>query len=118
MEEKIKGAIKAPNDSVKNQLQDSEKSNVIQLNDNVSLNEIGAIKKDGNTIFHITEKYLNKHYAFRYNEISLDIEIKHKKSNKWESFNENTLWIELKKERRPDAKRIRSSIPQLNQGGP
>ena len=51
----------------------------------------------GNTIFHIVESYLTKHYHVRRNTVKLDIEIKPKNSGNWESLNENTLFVELQK---------------------
>lgn len=97
---KKKGAEKAaPNDSVKKQGQDSEKSKVISIDEGLSLNDVASDKKSdsGKTIFHITEDYLNENYSLRYNEISLDIEIRKKGAKKWESINENSLWIEIRK---------------------
>ncbi len=55
------------------------------------------IDTSGNTIFHITEKYLNQHYQFRYNEISLEIEGCKKGQNNFKQINENSLYIELNK---------------------
>lgn len=49
------------------------------------------------TIFHIAENYLQENYNFRYNVISLDIEIKSKNETKWSSCNENSLWLEMQK---------------------
>jgi len=49
------------------------------------------------TIFHITENYLGKHYKFRYNTISLDIEINKNGTDEWNSLNEDTVYVELQK---------------------
>jgi len=49
------------------------------------------------SIFHIAEKYLSKFYKFRYNTVSLDIEILRKEANDWKSLNENSLFIEMQK---------------------
>ena len=49
------------------------------------------------TIFHITENYLHENYEFRYNIVSLEIEIKAKNEAKWSSCNENSLWLEMQK---------------------
>jgi predicted P-loop ATPase len=48
-------------------------------------------------IFDITERYLAERYDFRYNEIALEIEYKKIKSDKWQSINENSIYIELQK---------------------
>jgi predicted P-loop ATPase len=49
------------------------------------------------TIFHIAENYLQENHSFRYNIVSLEIEIKSKKESKWSSCNENSLWLEIQK---------------------
>ncbi len=54
-------------------------------------------KKEGNTIFHQTENFLDENYDIRHNVISLDIEISKKGKNNWSSCNENSLFIELQK---------------------
>lgn len=48
-------------------------------------------------IFDITENYLSERYNFRYNEIALELEYKHKKELQFKSINENSLYIELQK---------------------
>lgn len=48
-------------------------------------------------IFDITERYLSERYVFRYNEIALELEYKHKKEVQFKSINENSLYIELQK---------------------
>jgi len=60
--------------------------------------KIQPIVHEGNTIFHVTERYLSERYSFRFNTTSKEIEIKSKSgSNSWNQFNENTLYIELQK---------------------
>lgn len=49
------------------------------------------------TVFHKAEDYLIQNYDFRYNTIGLDIECKPVDSDKWETANENALWLELQK---------------------
>lgn len=63
----------------------------------IEVSEAHEEEIDGSTIFHVTETYLNKFYKFRYNTISLDIEICKKGFNSWSSLNENSLFIELQK---------------------
>jgi len=46
-------------------------------------------------IFHVAKNYLSKNYQFRYNAISLDIEVSKKEANKWISLNENSLFVEM-----------------------
>jgi predicted P-loop ATPase len=63
----------------------------------------GKIKSDEientelTTIFHIAENYLKENYNFRYNIVSLEIEMKSKNEPKWNSCNENSLWLEMQK---------------------
>ena len=52
----------------------------------------------GNTIYHIVEEYLIGKYNLRFNEVSLNIEISPKEENKWNICNENSLYIELRKQ--------------------
>lgn len=91
---KEKGTINSPQDLVKNQKKDSKIQ--IKIESDFSLNEIkeGEI---GNTIFHITENYLSENYDFRFNELSIDIELSKKNENKWKTLNEHALFVELKK---------------------
>ncbi|TNJ41348.1 virulence-associated E family protein [Tamlana fucoidanivorans] len=49
------------------------------------------------TLFHQTEEYLSNHYQLRFNTIALDIEMAHLGSEKWESCNDNSLWVEIRK---------------------
>ncbi len=49
------------------------------------------------TVFHKVEEYLSDNYDLRFNEIALDIEIK-PKGDKWQSCNDNSIWVELQKE--------------------
>ena len=49
------------------------------------------------TIFHQVENWLNNYYDIRFNEISLNIEIKEKHENEYNIFNENTIWLRLQK---------------------
>lgn len=49
------------------------------------------------TIFHLAEKYLNKHYQLRYNTIKLELEGKRKGAERWEPVNENDLFVEMNK---------------------
>ena len=49
------------------------------------------------TIFHVVENYLSKHYDFRFNTILLDIEYKRKLSQDWSICNEDSLFIEMQK---------------------
>lgn len=58
------------------------------------------MKKSKNpTIYEIVEDYLSKKYDLRYNSISLALEITLKNKNDWNECNENTLWLELQKQR-------------------
>lgn len=49
------------------------------------------------TIFHVVENYLSRHYDFRFNTILLDIEYKPKMSQTWKICNEDSLFIEMQK---------------------
>tara|TARA_E500000318_G_scaffold32713_2_gene32408 strand:+ start:3752 stop:4930 length:1179 start_codon:yes stop_codon:yes gene_type:complete len=51
----------------------------------------------GNTVFHMTEDYLKGLYDIRFNEISLNIEIRRKGDKDWKICNEDSLFIELRK---------------------
>lgn len=55
-------------------------------------------KKETTTVFHITEDYITQNYDIRFNTISIDIEISPKDKNEWEPINENSLWLELRKQ--------------------
>lgn len=68
---------------------------IIAETEKINSNEVAS--SDLTTIFHITENYLNENYDFRYNVISLDIEIKPKNEKIWASCNENSLWLEMQK---------------------
>jgi len=60
--------------------------------------KIQPVNSVGNTIFHITERYLLEHYQFRFNTTSKEIEVRSKDgSSQWDKFNENSLYIELQK---------------------
>ncbi len=83
------------------EMKKNEESTIINIKNGQSLNDIEINKNESKpkyTIIHIVEKYMNKKYVLRYNEISLEIEISKKDKNKWSPLNENTIWIELKKE--------------------
>jgi predicted P-loop ATPase len=54
-------------------------------------------KTEITTIFHIAENYLQDNYNFRYNVVSLEIEISQKNQTLWSSCNENSLWLEIQK---------------------
>lgn len=49
------------------------------------------------TIFHQTEDYLRRKYDFRYNTVSLDIEVSRKNEKDFKQLNENNLYVELNK---------------------
>lgn len=51
----------------------------------------------GSTIFHIAERYLSKHYLFRFNTILLDVEYKKIAAKEWKICNEDSLFIEMQK---------------------
>ena len=55
------------------------------------------VKPQGNTVFHMAEDYLNGIYDIRFNEISLNIEIKLRSEKVWKICNENALFVELRK---------------------
>lgn len=80
----------------------SSENKVINISPDTSLNENKVTntknQENGKTVFHITEEYLNDNYQLRYNQISLEIEISYRDENKWKPINENSLWIEMKKE--------------------
>ena len=63
--------------------------------DNKKVNE--EKKNHFQTIFHVVENYLSRHYDFRFNTILLDVEYKKKMSNKWHICNEDSLFIEMQK---------------------
>lgn len=65
--------------------------------DSSKAEQFEAQEEANKTIFHITERYLNAHYRFRYNTIKLDIECTRKGYQNWESVNENSLYIEMQK---------------------
>ena len=69
-----------------------------EINDN-HLKIVSDKKNDdtGNTVFHQVEEYLNDNYKLRFNEIAIDIESKRINSSKWESCNDNSLWVEIQK---------------------
>ena len=55
-------------------------------------------KSDGvQTVFHLTENYLNEKYNIRFNAISLEFELKPKQAKNWSILNENDLYVELNK---------------------
>ncbi len=54
------------------------------------------IDKTGN-VFEEAEKYLAKHYDFRYNTVSNSVEYRPKNAEKYEVLNENTIFRELQK---------------------
>ena len=49
------------------------------------------------TIFHQSEDFLKKYYDFRYNTVSLDIEVSKKNANKFTVVNENQLFVTMNK---------------------
>jgi|26BtaG_2_1085354.scaffolds.fasta_scaffold00015_3 predicted P-loop ATPase len=51
--------------------------------------------KDSNTLYDRAIKYLKEKYALRYNEISIQYQIKPKKTKKWSVLNFSSLLIEL-----------------------
>lgn len=51
--------------------------------------------KDSNTLYDRANKYLKKKYSIRYNEISIEFQIKPKKAKNWSILNLNSLLIEL-----------------------
>ncbi|WP_282074017.1 VapE domain-containing protein [Polaribacter atrinae] len=91
---KGKGTENSTQDSVKNLVQDTKKE--VNIKDGLSLNT-NSKEILGNTIFHVTEDYLNENYKFRFNEITIDIEITKKNENCWKTLNEHALFVELKK---------------------
>ncbi|WP_431107734.1 VapE domain-containing protein [Winogradskyella poriferorum] len=109
MVEKKKGAENNTNDLATNQGKDSKDFNTvneIQQEIDKKLNsDTKVLKLNGEedteqpqTIFHIVEGYLSKHYELRLNKIMLDIEIKEKNSDsQWRICNENDLYIEMQK---------------------
>ena len=46
---------------------------------------------------YIVEEYLKQHYDLRYNEITVEIECKNEDDDKYESINENRIYIDLKR---------------------
>lgn len=91
---KEKGTINNAQDSIKDNVKDSKID--VTINENHSLNS--SSQEDlGNTIFHITENYLNENYKFRFNEITIDIEVTKKNESCWKTLNEHALFVELKK---------------------
>ena len=91
---KGKGTVNSTQDSVKNQVQDTK--NEVNIEEGLSLNT-NSEQILGNTIFHVTEDYLNENYEFRFNEITIDIEVTKKNENCWKTLNEHALFVELKK---------------------
>ncbi len=69
----------------------------------IETKKVAAKKEESNvnehfqTIFHVVENYLSKHYNFRFNSILLDIEYKKKLTNDWKICNEDSLFIEMQK---------------------
>ncbi len=57
-----------------------------------------AKKNEVQTIFHVAENYLSKHYDFRFNTILLDVEYKPKNTKEWKICNEDSLFIEMQKQ--------------------
>jgi predicted P-loop ATPase len=91
---KKKGTKSSTQDSVKNQTQENKID--VKIESGFSLNNQKE-NKSGNTIFHITEDYLSENYEFRFNEITIDIELTNKNENNWKTLNEHALFVELKK---------------------
>jgi len=93
---KEKGTTSSTQDSVKNQTQDNKID--IKIEAGFSLNDKNIKNVEaGNTIFHVTENYLAKNYDFRFNVITIDIEIRDKNGDEWKALNEHALFVELKK---------------------
>lgn len=55
-------------------------------------------RRENHSIFSTVEKYLEKRYDFRYNEIANRIEFKKKSETFYAEFNDNDLYIELQKD--------------------
>lgn len=81
-------------------LKTPNQTKIIDIKKGQSLNEV-LIKSNEDeekyTVIHLTEDYLRKNYLFRYNKISIEIEITKIDKIEWSPINENALWIELKK---------------------
>lgn len=73
--------------------------NTLSLNQATTNNQKAKTKskKEVQTIFHVVEEYLSKHYNFRFNTILLDVEYKPKKQADWKICNEDSLFIEMQK---------------------
>ncbi|MEH1007458.1 VapE domain-containing protein [Winogradskyella sp. ECml5-4] len=120
MVEKKKGAENNTNDLATNQSKDNKDfktvNDIQQEIDEKFNSNTKVVKSNGEeetehpqTIFHIVESYLSKHYELRLNKIMLDIEIKEKNiDSKWRICNENDLYIEMQK------KNIKVSRDKLN----
>jgi DNA primase len=54
-------------------------------------------EQDSYTIFHATEKFLNKNYDLRFNTVKLEVEMSEKRKNEYGSLNENDIFIQLNK---------------------
>jgi predicted P-loop ATPase len=54
-------------------------------------------EKEVTTVFHKVESDLNENYDLRFNKIALDIESSKKDEGKWDSCNDNSLWVEIQK---------------------
>ena len=50
------------------------------------------------TVFHQVENYLTENYDLRYNLIKCEIECSVKQANEFVSVNENSLYVEMRKE--------------------
>ena len=87
---KEKGTINSTQNSVKNLAQNSKID--VKIEAGFSLNSQKA-NKSGNTIFHITEDYLSENYDFRFNEITIDIELSNKNKHEWKTLNEHALFV-------------------------
>ncbi|MFN3137476.1 MAG: VapE domain-containing protein [Allomuricauda sp.] len=66
-------------------------------------NTKSAKKKGSSGIsqIHLVEAYLQGRYDFRFNEISLNIEMRSLYDNDWKICNDNSLWVELHKNNIP-----------------
>ena len=109
MVENKKSARNSTNDLATNQGKDNKEfqglNDIEQEIDNKINSETKVVKLNSKedtehpqTIFHIVESYLSKHYELRLNKIMLDIEIKEKNTDsQWRICNENDLYIEMQK---------------------
>lgn len=76
---------------------EKRKTTVVQTTNTHTDTANESYVKDGDTIFHKIKSYLSERFEFRFNEISLDVQIKSKKDSEgvWEQVNDADLCVSM-----------------------